>query len=119
MTLRGHGEALLTSSQNLIEAWNVATRPIEKNGLGYSPTEADHLMTSLELGFPRLVDPADAFDRWRRLVVKFKVSGVQVHDARIVATMQSHGLDRILTFNSRDFERYQSIGIVAVRPEDI
>ena len=33
------GEQLYITPQNLIEFWNVATRPREKNGLGYSIAE--------------------------------------------------------------------------------
>ena len=44
------------------------------------------------------------------------VSGVQVHDARLVAAMRVHGLDRLLTLNVADFSRYP--GIVAVHPRD-
>jgi len=37
------------------------------------------------------------YTKWRRLVVSFGVSGIQVHDARIVATMIVHGVTHILT----------------------
>jgi len=34
---------------------------------------------------------------WRRLVVTCSVSGVQVHDARLVAAMHAYGLQSLLT----------------------
>ena len=34
------------------------------------------------------------------------VSGRQIHDANIVATMLAHGEHRLLTFNAADFRRY-------------
>ena len=34
------------------------------------------------------------------------VGGAQIHDANIVATMLAHGERRLLTFNTRDFRRY-------------
>lgn len=37
---------------------------------------------------------------------EFSVSGKQVHDANIVATMLAHGERRLLTFNASDFRRY-------------
>jgi predicted nucleic acid-binding protein len=37
--LLNRGEQLYITPQNLIEFWNVATRPQEKNGLGYSIIE--------------------------------------------------------------------------------
>lgn len=49
----------------------------------------------------------------------FAVSGVQVHDARLVAAMQAHNITHILTFNTSDFTRYASLGIVPVDPATI
>ena len=51
---------------------------------------------------------------WRRLVVRHAVTGVKVHDARLVAAMLVHGVSNILTLNDRDFARYA--GISAVNP---
>ena len=61
-------------------------------------------------------DVPAVFLEWRRLVVTFGVSGVQVHDARLVAAMKVNGVTHILTFNTSDFKRYGSEGIVAVDP---
>ncbi len=49
----------------------------------------------------------------------YGVSGVQVHDARLVATMLVHGVTHILTFNTSGFTRYNSKGIVAVDPATV
>ena len=46
----------------------------------------------------------------------YGVSGVQVHDARLVAAIISHGATHILTFDTVDFARYAPEGIVAVDP---
>jgi predicted nucleic acid-binding protein len=46
--------------------------------------------------------------------VRHRVSGAQVHDARLAAAMLVHGIDRILTFNGADFTRFQDI--VAIHP---
>jgi hypothetical protein len=54
---------------------------------------------------------------WRRLVVAQSVSGVQVHDARLVALMHVHGLTNLLTINVGDFGRYS--GISALHPQHI
>ena len=49
-------------------------------------------------------------------VVEYGVSGVQVHDARLVAAMIFHNVKHILTFNGQDFRRYADEEIVAVNP---
>jgi predicted nucleic acid-binding protein len=116
--LRERGESLFSTAQNLIETWNVATRPVDRNGLGFSPQAAEQLTTHLDIMFPRLADPVDTFERWLRIVGDFEVCGAQVHDARLVAVMGAHGVQKILTFNVRDFRRFEALGIRVLNPKD-
>jgi PIN domain len=109
-------EGLYAASQNFIELWNVMTRPVENNGLGQTTTVADQILRSFEQAFSRLPEPAEIYDRWRELVVRFGVSGVKVHDARLVALMLANDVVRVLTFNTADFRRYEVLGIHAVDP---
>ena len=99
-------------SQNLGEFWNVLTRPIERNGYGMSPETADVKARDIESAFRLLPDNLAVHERWRRLLVEHRVSGVQVHDARLVAAMHVHGVKSILTFNSKDFARFGDIEAV-------
>ena len=117
--LRRGGHLLYFTTQNGAEFWNVATRPSTRNGLGLSPDAADRSLRLLERLFPHLPDTPALYSEWRRLVVSFGVSGVQVHDARLVAAMKTHDITHILTFNTTDFDRYASIGIVAVDPTSV
>lgn len=112
-------EDLCVAGQNFVEFWNVATRPVENNGLGQTTKVADQVLKELEQAFARLPEPAEIYERWRELVVHFGVSGVKVHDARLVAFMLAHGIVRILTFNFDDFRRYEVLGIRAVDPAKI
>ena len=59
-----------------------------------------------------LPDSLAVHEEWRKLLVTHSVSGVQVHDARLVAAMREHGVKRILTFNVKDFSRYTDIEAV-------
>ena len=115
-TLRTAGHRLRCTPQNCVEFWNVATRPADKNGLGLVPTDADRLLRFVERLFPVLPDVPAVYPQWRQLVVLFDVSGVQVHDARLVAAMIVHSVTHILTLNVTDFVRYATLGIVAVDP---
>jgi predicted nucleic acid-binding protein len=114
--LRTEKHTLYISSQNCIEFWNVATRPIARNGFGLTPTDAKRMLQRIERLFPLLSDTPAVYPEWRRLVVTHSVSGVQVHDARLVASMKANGVTHILTFNTRDFARYALEGIVVVDP---
>ena len=104
--------ALYYLSQNIIEFWNVSTRPTAQNGYGLSPAETDEVARQIEKAFILLPDVEAIHNEWRRLVFAYGVSGTKVHDARIVAAMIVHGVRQILTLDGRDFERYTEIEIV-------
>lgn len=96
-------------SQNLGEFWNAMTRPVDRNGYGLSPIEADVRAVAIERYFELLPDSPPIHSAWRHILVDYGVSGVQVHDARLVAAMRVHGVGKILTFNTGDFARYDRI----------
>jgi len=73
----------------------------------------DRFQTLLRL----LPEAPEAFPIWRDLVLKHRVSGIQVHDARIVAAMLVHQVQAILTFDLDDFKRYP--GIVVIHPNSM
>jgi predicted nucleic acid-binding protein len=102
--------------QNISEFWNVCTRPLDKNGFGFSVTQADAELSKIESVFDRLPDTDEVYKKWRELIVKHSVSGVQVHDAKIVAAMQAYNIQNLLTFNAKDFKRYTFIK--AVEPNE-
>ena len=105
------------TSQNLGEFWNVLTRPLDRNGFGLTPQEADRRARTIENKIPILPDDPAVHLVWRRLLVTYGISGVQVHDAHLVAAMQVHGVKRILTLNTRDFARFPSIE--AIHPAQV
>ena len=116
-TLLEAGEPACVLLQNIAEFWNVCTRPLNKNGLGLSPTETEQRLKNFDLMLTVMHDTPAVYDHWRTIVAKHEVIGVQVHDARIAAAMQVHEISRILTYNPRDFNRYE--GITTVHPADI
>jgi len=108
-TLIEHEESLVLTPQVAAEFWNVATRPADRNGLGMSHNEARQELTRVEAFFSVLSESPEVYAEWKRLVGHYKVTGVQVHDARLVAAMRIYGVGRILTFNAGDFLRYRDI----------
>jgi len=111
--LWAQGAVLHYTSQNLAEFWNVCTRPAEKNGLGLSVLETDRHARQIELFFHLLIDGEATHQTWRKIIVDYAVSGVQVHDARLVASMRVHRLERLLTLNLHDFRRYTDILVLS------
>lgn len=115
--LRQDGESLSVFSQNLVEFWAVATRPVANNGLGLGIAQAAEELTNLKDLFALLPDTGEIFPEWERLVRQHKVIGKQAHDARLVAAMSVHNLTHLLTFNDGDFKRFTEI--TAVNPQNI
>ena len=116
-TLRHRQEILCIAPQNLVEFWVVATRPLDKNGLGMTPARAATEIRAL-LGLFRLLSyRPQVFEAWQHIVLTQGISGKQGHDAHLVAMMQVHSVTSILTFNTGDFIRYP--GIQVLNPDEI
>lgn len=115
--LRRRGERVCVTAQNIVEFWSVCTRPIANNGLGLSLQQTSRHVSRIEALFHFLPDIPPIYEEWRRIVKAHSVSGMQVHDARLFATMNVYGITSLLTFNVADFKRYP--GIRAVIPQEV
>jgi predicted nucleic acid-binding protein len=116
--LRKRGDELCVGLQGLSEFWNVCTGPrTARGGFGLTVAQTERRIRVVERHTTFLVDIAPVRTHWRRLVLDFKVQGVQVHDARLVALMLAHGVTHLLSFSTADFRRYP--GIVVVSPQDV
>jgi predicted nucleic acid-binding protein len=108
------GETLYVTPQNNAEFWAAATRPVgAANGLGLTATAAAGEIATIERLFQLAADDPAIHPIWKGLVITHRVLGTQVYDARLVAAMLAHGIDRILTFNVADFSRY---GVTVLHP---
>lgn len=101
--------------QNIAEFWNVATRPVENNGLGFSILATLAEVDRIEGLLTFLPDIPAVYSEWKRIIIENNVSGVKVHDARLVATMKTHGVQRLLTFDVDGFTRYRGIEVIHPR----
>jgi predicted nucleic acid-binding protein len=117
LALVGKGKRLCFTSQTLGEFWNASTRPLDRNGFGLSVAETDRMARVIERSFEFLPDSREVHDRWRRLLVAHQIQGVQVHDARLAASMYVHGVEELLTINVRDFRRFE--GLRAFHPAEV
>jgi predicted nucleic acid-binding protein len=107
--LLSRGGRVYITAQNLIEFWAVATRPVNANGFGWDARQAEQEVGKLLNFFLFLDDTPSVFRHWLALVTAHAVSGKQVHDARLAAVMEAHGVASILTFNTSDFSRYPEL----------
>ena len=116
--IHARGDRIVVAAQNMAEFWNVCTRPTTaRGGYGLSILETNRRLSIMEAAFAVLSEPSSTYRLWRALVLTLAVHGKQVHDARLVALMQAHGITHILTLNGADFSRYP--GIVPVDPASL
>jgi predicted nucleic acid-binding protein len=102
-------DSVFICPQNIAEFWNVATRPTDRNGLGFSHEEVSREVASIEESLTLLPDVPAIYAAWKRLMHDQKVQGVKVYDARLVAVMSVYAVESILSFNSADFKRYDHV----------
>ncbi len=107
-TLLERHERLIVVPQNLYEFWAVATRapgapPTGRNGLGMTPAQAGNWLRFFRRRFTLLSDRENLSSLWQTLVETHGITGFRAHDVRLIATMQSYGITRLLTFNADDF----------------
>ena len=116
--LRANNEVIYYTPQVLAEFWNVCTRPeTARGGLELSIEQTERKVNLLEKHFRLLPDNLTTFNVWRRLVFDYKILGVQVHDAKFVASMIAHNVNNLVTFNEKDFQRFPMINVI--NPKDI
>lgn len=106
---------LYVTSQILCEFYSVITNP-RRVTVASSPTEALRIISALLAvpGLRILPIPARAVAGWIELLRRHPVTGGDVFDLQIVATMQANGIQRIYTFNTDAFKVFPEI--VAMTP---
>ena len=110
--LPNRGVALCISGQIVREFLVVCTRPVNVNGLGLPQREA---LRNAEA----IIERSTILDENRNVPVRLldivrtaTCAGRQLHDANVVATMQEHGLTRLVTGNPGDFRRFERIDLM-------
>jgi predicted nucleic acid-binding protein len=96
-----------------VEFWVTVTRPREANGLGLGTAAARAAVDELLQSYQVLPDPEDLLVQWLGVCQRLSVIGRQAYDARLVALMQAHGIEQLVTLNPVDFRRY---GISLITP---
>jgi predicted nucleic acid-binding protein len=115
--LRLRGDRSCLTAQNIVEFWAVATRPVDVNGLGWTTQRTADEIAQLLRRFQFLEDSPGILTHWLTLVKAHDIKGKRVHDARLVATMLTHGVTHLLTFNTDDFKDYANIALL--HPNDV
>lgn len=115
LTARGHQQHV--ANQSMFEFWVVATRAVERNGLGLPIAQVASLLDQFEEDYIIQPDPPSLLGEWRRLVYRYSIRSFKAHDIRQVAYARLSGIPRLLTFNTEDFKALKS-EIEVVSPAD-
>jgi predicted nucleic acid-binding protein len=110
---------LFLTSQILCEFYSIVTNR-RRIAVPYSPAEALEAISALLAlpGIRVLPTPAQVVVNWMALLRRQPVTGADVFDLQIVATMQANNIHRIYTFNTRDFEVFPELTVIAP-PESV
>jgi uncharacterized protein len=102
---------LFVTSQILCEFYSIVTnaRRVLKPR---SPSDALSAISGLLAFLHVLPVPVHTVDGWLDLLRRHPVTGGDVFDLQIVATMQANGVQRIYTFNTADFEVFTELSVV-------
>jgi len=102
MLIRG-GDDCFVTPRVLIEFWVIATRPVQDNGLGWTGRQTLTVLERFLDQFRLLQDTPAVFSAWMARTSTRPALGKKAHDLRLVAVIDAHSIDHILTFDARDF----------------
>ena len=108
---RDTGATLFVTSQILCEFYSIVTNP-RRVPKPRSASEAVAALVGLLAFLHVMPVPAHAAEELLDLLRRRPVTGGDVFDLQIVATMQANAIQRIYTFNSADFESFSELSIV-------
>ncbi|MCK5250021.1 MAG: PIN domain-containing protein [Spirochaetaceae bacterium] len=110
--LTGDGIHLAVSGQVIREYLVVATRPVEQNGLGLKLHDALDNAAEFRSRTIFLEETHQVAEELVELIRSAGIHGKRIHDLNIAATMLSHGIRNLISFNPGDFS---GIGDIEVR----
>lgn len=98
--LSTQGHELAVVPQVICEFWATASRPVNVNGIGWSLQTVRAVVDDFMREWTLLDDTPEVFDYWLELVTTHQVSGKQIRDARLAASLKAHDVETLLTLNS-------------------
>jgi len=108
---RNHSAILYVTSQILCEFYSIVTNP-RRVPKPRSPAEAITAISGM-LAFLRVLPiPARSVTVLLELLQRQPVTGGDVFDLQIVASMRSNDVQRIYTFNAGDFKTFPELTVV-------
>ena len=103
------------TSQILCEFYSIVTnaRRVPKPR---SPADALSAISGLLSFLQVLPIPVHAVEGWIALLRRRPVTGGDIFDLQIVASMKANGVQRIYTYNAEDFEMFPELAVLIPPP---
>ena len=101
---------LCASPQVFAEFYSVVTSP-RRVTAPLSPEEAGDFIAAVLPRMEMLAVDEPAVRRWVELAMKHHVSGADVFDLQLIATMLENGVRRIYTYNADDFTSFSELTV--------
>jgi predicted nucleic acid-binding protein len=108
---RDGSASLYVTSQILCEFYSIVTNA-RRVARPRSPADASSAISGLLAFLNVLPVPARAVEGWLGLLRRNPVTGGDIFDLQIIATMQENGVQRIYTFNTEDFAAFRELSVV-------
>jgi uncharacterized protein len=110
-TAREGSTTLYVTSQILCEFYSVVTNA-RRVAKPRSPDDASNTVSDVITFLHVLPIPAYTVEGWLSLLRRHPVTGGDIFDLQIIASMQANGVQRIYTFNTDDFEAFPELSVV-------
>lgn len=95
----------------MAELYATITNP-RRVSQAYTSKDALEALQTVIASLTLLPTPADVVDRWQKLVRRVPVTGPDVFDVQLVATIQGNGVNRLYTYNRQDFESFSELELL-------
>jgi len=102
---------LYVTSQILCEFYSVVTNA-RRVARPRTPDDALNAISDLLAFLHVLPIPSRTVEGWMRLLRRHPVTGGDIFDLQIIATMQANGIARIYTFNTDDFSAFAELEVM-------
>ena len=102
---------LYVTSQILCEFYSVVTNA-RRVARPRTPDDALNAISDLLAFLHVLPIPSRTVEGWMRLLRRHPVTGGDIFDLQIIATMQANGNARIYTFNTDDFSAFAELEVM-------
>jgi hypothetical protein len=102
---------LYVTSQILCEFYSVVTNA-RRVARPRTPDDALNAISDLLAFLHVLPIPSRTVEGWMRLLRRHPVTGGDIFDLQIIATMQANGIARIYTFNTDDFSAIAKLEVM-------